>query len=133
MAVRDKNIAIWRNYHSRRPIECIWSIAGDAGLAESHQNFSVGAELENLVPLSVFARIVARGHASDSVGHPHVSVLVRKDSVRKDEHSRAEILKKLPRRIEFENGSKVGIRATVSAASVIGPDVAVRANRHSRS
>jgi hypothetical protein len=60
-------------------------------LAERHQHFSVGAELEYLVALSVFAHVVTCGDPSDSIGHPHVSVFVGKDAVGKYEHSRAKV------------------------------------------
>src|SRR5580693_8072146 len=107
MAVRDKNIAIRTHYDCRRPVECVRSIAGDACLAERHQNFSVGAELEDLVALSVFARIVICSNSSDPVGHPHVSILVRKDAVRKYEQSRAEIFQKFAGRFKLQDWRKV--------------------------
>ena len=107
VAVGHKQIAVGRHDESRRTVECVPSIAGDAGLAQRHQDFSVRAELEYLVPLSVLAHFIVCGHSSDSVGHPYVSVLVGKNAVGKDEHSRAKIFQKLAGGVKFKDWREV--------------------------
>jgi hypothetical protein len=95
MSVRDKNVAIRSDHNSRRPIEGVWTVPGDSGFPERQQDFSVRTELENLVALPVFADVIRCGASSDSVGHPHVSALVHKETVRIYENPRAKSFQKL--------------------------------------
>ena len=120
MSIRDENIPIGRNQDGGWLIERIRTISGDTGLAERHQDLSVGTELENLMTLSVLVRILAIG--SFSVRHPYVAFTVDANTVRTDEHSRPKALHRLSRFIKFHNGRQIRSGAVLSAASVKGPN-----------
>src|SRR6267378_1646800 len=98
MPVRDKNIAIWSNCHSGRHIECVRTISGDSRLAESHQHFSIRAELEDLLAFS---------GGSLPISDPDVSILIHREPMRKQEHALANTLQKFAGGIKFEDGRKV--------------------------
>src|SRR5437870_11062685 len=98
MAIRDENIAVRSDEDVRRLIESIRTVASDSGFAESHQDFSVRAELENLMAFDVFSR---------AVSHPHVSLSIDMNSVRADEHPRAKTLHELARRIKFKERRQI--------------------------
>src|SRR5262249_11215081 len=76
--------------------------------AERHQDFSIRAEFENLLTLSILIL---------GIRHPKVSFAVNRHSVWLHEHVRAEALQEFARRVELQNG---GI------APMKHPDIALR-------
>ena len=122
VSIRDENIPIGRNQDGGWLIERIRTISGDTGLAERHQDLSVGTELENLMTLSVLVRILAVG--SFTVGHPNIAFTVDANTVRPDEHPGAKTLDQLSGFIKFHNGRQIRPRAILPAASLKDPDAA---------
>ena len=120
VSVRHKNIAIRSDHDIRWLIKGVRTVSGDSRLAERHQDLPFGAELDDRVSLAGDS-FPARG---DGVGHPHVSVLVHMEAVRKDKHPRAKALQKLARGIELEDRRQVGTAARICPTSLADPDVA---------
>ena len=83
MSVSDENVATRRDIHGGRRIEFVWSAAGDAGLAERHQDFAVRTELNNLLPLAGPPQVV---------GYPDVTSVINMKAVRQNEHTGAKAL-----------------------------------------
>src|SRR5439155_2258238 len=98
MAIRDENIAVRSDEDVRRLIESIRTVASDSRFAKSHQDFSIRAELENLMAFGAFSR---------AVGHPHVSLSIDMNSMRTDEHPRAKTLDELACRIKFKERRQI--------------------------
>src|SRR5260370_37438572 len=98
MPIGDEDISVRRNRHGRRLVECIFAGPSYSGFAEREQDLSLWTELENLMALAVF-RV--------TIGDPYISVAVRGDAVRKDEHSRAEAGEMLPGVIEVQNRRQI--------------------------
>ena len=92
MPVGHENISVRRHIHCGRRVEFVWPIAGDAGLAERHEHFAVGAELEHLLALAGSA------HA---VGHPDIADAVDMQAVWQNEHAGAKAFHQLAGRIEL--------------------------------
>src|SRR5437016_3053570 len=67
MAIGDENVAGRRDHDVGRLVEQFGAGAGNAGLAEPHQNIAVRVELDHLVAYSVPA---AR------VGHPKIALAI---------------------------------------------------------
>src|SRR2546425_983222 len=120
MSVGDENGPVGSDDDGGRTIEGILARAGDSGLAQRQQNLTLWAEFENLLALAVFAL---------AVSSPHVSVLVHRETVRKDKHSGAKAVHEPAGRIELENGRQLRAGARVSATSVKSPDIASTVNR----
>jgi hypothetical protein len=117
MAVRDKDVAILRDDDVGGLIEGVGSIAGHTGLAERHQQLSVGTELEHLVSFAIL---------TPGIGDPDVPFMVHVEPVRKDEHAGAKALEHLAGSIELHDGLFRPPRAAVHGAPVCHPDVALR-------
>src|SRR5439155_11907030 len=75
-------------------IEGVAAGAGDAGLAERHQDGALLVELEDLVALAIFA---AR------VGEPQVALAIDRRAVREDEHPRPPRLQQLSVRVVLQD------------------------------
>jgi hypothetical protein len=87
MPVGDENVAVRRDYDSRRVDERVRSIRADARFAERQQDLSLRTELENLVAFSALPF---------PVGRPHVSVAVHMETMGIHEHARAKAFQQLP-------------------------------------
>src|SRR5207245_2757122 len=120
MSVGDENGPVGSDDDGATWSESILARAGESGLAKRHQNLSLWAEFENLLARAVFAL---------AVSSPHVSVLVHRETVRKDKHSCAKAVHEPAGRIELENGRQLRAGARVSATSVKSPDIASTVNR----
>src|SRR5262245_40748484 len=110
-------------------VELAVGVARLAGCAEAEQLLTLRAELVDLVSLRA-------GLVAGKVGHPHVAVIVRRDTVRRHHHAFAEIRQHSAGvAVELEDGiDRVGFavdRAAAraaggtGAAALVGPDVAV--------
>src|SRR5262249_25467088 len=92
-------------------------ISATAGLAERHQELALGTELEDLMALGRLRQLLGRHRLASSaarrilvalpVGHPHITVFVHMDAVRKDEHPFAKALDQLAGCVKFEDGRQV--------------------------
>ena len=107
MPVGDEDIAARRDQDRRRRVEFVGAVARMAGLAERHQEFAVGTELEDLM---------AFAGGAEGVGHPHIAIAVDMKAVRKQKQPGPETLHQRAGRVELENGVEIravaGERAT---------------------
>src|SRR5579863_2092155 len=94
MAVGNIDVAIGRDGYIAGKIEGVSPRTGNARLAERHENFSFGTELEYLMTLAGFA---AR------VGYPEIAVGIYGCAVGKHEHVCSEGGEQFAVAIEFEN------------------------------
>src|SRR5579859_795058 len=117
MSIGDEDVPIGSDHDVGRLIEGVWTVAGNSGLSQGHQDLAFRTELENLLTFSIFPL---------SVGDPHISFLIHEDAVRKYEQPRTEALEQLARRIKLENWREVGAGAGIRATSLGHPDAAVR-------
>src|SRR3954464_12827972 len=101
MPVRDEDIAVGAYRHIAGAVEGIGSVTRDTGLSEPHQNLAFRTELENLLALAILALCIAS---------PDISVAIDRQPVRLHEHSGAETLQKLARRIELEDCGIVPVK-----------------------
>jgi hypothetical protein len=106
--VGDEDVAVGRDDDVGRPAERVGPLGVDARSSERHQDLALGAELEHLMSLAVFAL---------RVGHPDVSFPVDRHAVRLHEHIGPEAAHELPGRIELEQRRLVPMEH---------PDVALR-------
>src|SRR2546428_14152123 len=120
MSVGDENGPVGSDDDGGRAIEGILARAGDSGLAQRQQNLPVRAEFENLLPLAVFAL---------AVSGPHVSVLVHRETVRKNKHSSAQPVHEPAVRIELKNSRQLRAADRASDTCVQSPDIASTINR----
>ena len=111
MSVGDEYVAVGGDQHGGRRIELVGAAAGHTGLAEGHQDFAVGTELEDLVALAVLA---------DAVRHPHVAGAVDRESMRQHEHSGAEALYQVAVLVELEDRREVRALAAERNAGLHG-------------
>src|SRR5438105_13441848 len=100
--VGDENIAVRRRDDGGRRIEFVAAAAGLSGLAEGEQQFSVRAELENLMAFAV---------AAEAVGHPYIAVTVDMEAMWKQDHAGAEAFEQLAGRVELQDRIELGLRA----------------------
>src|SRR5436309_8130553 len=115
VSVGDENGPVGSDGDGGRAIEGVLASAGDSRLAQRQQNLPVRTEFENLLALAVFAL---------AVSGPRVSVLVHRETVRKNKHSCAKAVDEPAGRIELENGRQLRAGARVSATSIKSPDIA---------
>src|SRR2546428_5659052 len=120
MSVGDENGPVGSDDDGGRAIEGVLARACDSGLAQRKQNLPVRAEFETLLAFAVFAL---------AVSGPHFSVLVHRETVRKNKHSGAKAVHEPAGRIELKNGRQLRAGARVSATSVKSPDIASTVNR----
>lgn len=83
VSVADEDVTIESDCDGGRSIERVRTLAGYAGRAQPHHDFSVRAELDDLMPFSV---------RRPAVSDPQIVVVVDGDAVRKDKDSCAEAL-----------------------------------------
>src|SRR4051812_40703106 len=114
VAVADEDVAVRRNEDGRRHVEGVGAIAGDASLAERHQELPLGAELEHLMPLAVPLRILAVRPLA--IAHPDVPVAVDMDPMRANEHAGAEAPDDVARLVELQNRRHVRLGTVISTA-----------------
>ena len=109
VSIADENVAVRRDHHIRRPVESVGTFCSDTGLAKPHEDLSIRAQFDNLLPLAV---LVLR------VCDPNVSIAVDGHPVRLNEHSHAETLQELARRRELKNGWVVAVKDPNVAARI---------------
>src|SRR5438309_3938201 len=102
MSVADENIAVRRNHDVGRSVEHIRPLAGDASLSERHQDFSIRAELEDLMTLAIFPLCI---------GDPYITVWCHGHAVGLHEHVRAKTLEQLARAIKLEDGRLSSVKS----------------------
>src|SRR6266699_2210878 len=102
MSVADENIAVRRNHDVGRSVEHIRPLAGDASLSERHQDFSIRAELEDLMTLAIFPLCI---------GDPYITVWCHGHAVGVREHVRAKTLEQLARAIKLEDGRLSSVKS----------------------
>jgi hypothetical protein len=118
VSFRDEHIAVRRGDDISRLRETrLGGIARDARRANRHQQRAVGAVLEDLLTLPVFAL---------RVRHPHVPLPVDVKSVREDERAAAPALDDRAGRREAEDRRLLAPRARILEAAMDNVDVAVR-------
>src|SRR6185503_3041090 len=81
VAIGDEDVAVLRDGDVAWPAEDIVAAAGNASLAERHQQLAVGAELEDLVALAVLDL---------RIGHPDISLTVDRHALRVHDQPIAE-------------------------------------------
>src|SRR6476659_3779631 len=123
MSFGDPDFAVRRDEYIIRLIERVGVARSSrliaARLAQSHEQFSIGAELEDLMA-DDFCRgrcrwSCRRGRSAArrswqvvlSVGNPDVAVTVHVNTMRKNDHARTETLHQLSGLVEFQNGVEV--------------------------
>src|SRR5215470_16496573 len=112
MAVADEDIAIGRDEHVRRSIECVRTGAGNAGLAKGHEHLALRADLEHSVPLALAAMIV---------GRPHIAVIIDMQPMRMVEYPGTEAHHQISQWIEFGDRVHRGADAISSPTPVEHP------------
>ena len=128
VSVGDEDVAFRRGDDVAGLVEVIRPAPRDPGGSERHQDLPFRAELEDLVALALL--LVAR-----RVGDPDVPVLIHMEPVREDEQPCPEARENFAGvAVELENGIHVGtaaaVREGVAAATVVGPQLPVRADVH---
>ena len=81
----DEDVAVRGDENVRRFVERVVAVARDPFLSQSHHEIPVGVELEDDVAPPVWY-----GRVADSIGNPHVAVMVDEDAVRPSDHAGAE-------------------------------------------
>src|SRR5439155_20153591 len=109
VAVGDKNIASRRDDDVGRLIEQTGGRAADARLAERHERFALGTELEDLVALPALA---AR------VGHPEIAVAIHRRAVREVEQTFAPALEEPAAGVVFQDRRLRAAGARIGKAAV---------------
>src|SRR5580693_108677 len=113
VAVGNENVSVECDRYIVRLIKSVWPVAGDIGLAQRHQNFAIGRELEYLMALALPA---------SAVGHPDVAVFVDANAMRKNKHAFAKAFHQLAGCIEFQD-RRIGLAgASVGSASFGDPN-----------
>ncbi len=77
VSIGNEDVAVRSNGHRGGLVESVLRRSRGSGLAEGHQDLSIGTEFENLVAFS-FTTL--------AVGHPNISVFVHSNAVRKNKH-----------------------------------------------
>src|SRR5437764_14888236 len=122
MSISDEDIAVGSDQNIRGLIEGVGTIPSNSSLSQRQQYLAFGAEFKNLLAFSVLAL---------GIGDPDIACFVDKDTVGKDKQTPSETLEQLARRSELEDGSNVGASATIGAAPLSHPDVAISADVYS--
>jgi hypothetical protein len=99
MTVGNKDVAVWGNRDSGRTIECVWTIAGNAFLAERHQDFALRTKFEDLLAHNHAVGILGR-HAEHyrlvvHVAGPQISVRIDREAMGIGEQPDTETLQQL--------------------------------------
>ena len=121
VTIRDENVAVVRHHNATGRIEVVRTAAWNSGRAQPHEHFTLGVELDDLVP----AGSLGRTHRAHRVGHPHVTVRVYIDSVRPYEHTATEALHNIAVRVELQNRVQIRVQTLIPESprlSRITPD-----------
>ena len=113
----DEDLAVRRDDDVGRLVERVRAVAGDAGLAERHQQLAVGTELEDLM---AFAARRPR------VGHPDVAVAIDREAVRERRTSLRPTTSAVCPTVELEDRRFGSSGAGILEAAMHDVDVAVR-------
>src|SRR5881409_963489 len=123
MSLGDENVAVRRDNHIRRLVEQTWIGAGNARLAERHQQLSIRTELEDLITLTILYL---------RVGYPEVPLRIDRGAVRKHKHAFSPASEKLAGLVEFEDRRFRSSGTRVSRASMDHVNTAVGRSFHRR-
>ena len=124
MAVRYEDVAVRCGDHVARLVESIGRAGTDAGLAQPHEDFPVGAEFEDLHADSFFL-------VGKSVSQPDVAVMIHVKPVREHHRATAEAFQQLAcLAVELEDRIQVRSLAGIGAAPFVGPDLPVGPRFH---
>ena len=127
VSISDEDVAVRRDRNFGRLVEFIEIRSGNTRLAERHQESTVRAELQDLLPFSPSRAVV---------GNPYIAVSIHGDFVRTDDHTPTKALQQLSGRVKLKNWIKrrIGTRSATrprSAASINRPDgFSVRSRRN---
>src|SRR4030095_11775210 len=100
VAIGHKNVAIRRDDNVTRPAEGVGALGCDTGLPQRHEQLSILAELEHLMPLPVLAL---------GVGDPDIALAIDGHAVRLHEHVSTEALHHFTGARETEEGGLVSM------------------------
>ena len=129
MAICDKDVSIRSGHDTRRGSEVVFITAGNSGLAESHQDLSIGTEFADNVPrLHAGFGCNRHGLFRRCIGHPHITFPVDMHSMRPDEHLSAEALHDIPLRVELVN--RVVRLEFAIRVHAVDPETAASGDRH---
>src|SRR5580704_14713500 len=113
MAVGNENIAVRRDLDVGRYVELVIAIAGNARLADRHQQASIGTELQSRCAPAI---------AGLAVGDPDIAVAVRAEAMRPVDQLRAEARHLPAGRIEFLDRRDARADAGFGATAVVHPE-----------
>src|SRR5258708_1567412 len=121
MAVGDENIAVRRRDHIAGRLEMAVIVAALARGAQPHQDLAGWRKLNDLQSL---AAVLADG----AIGNPDIAVTIDMQAMGEHEQPGADALDRFAGgHVELDDGRVVGAVATIGAAAVDGPDLAMRA------
>ncbi len=122
MAVGDENVAIRGDQHVRGSVEGVIPGARNARLTQPHQQLTLGAELQYLVSLALFALCIS---------NPDVVLVVDKNTVGPDKKSGAETSLQATLSVEHQNGVDIVFSDTAVFTTALGdPDIIVTVDKH---
>jgi hypothetical protein len=115
--------------HRARRREVIWIVPRSTRFAERHEQFSIRAELEDLVP-GMHACLCCHFHTLRAccVGHPHIALTVHMEPVWPNEHPAAEAFDDLTFWVELED--RIDVLDLVVRAEAVDPKAAAGGHRH---
>ena len=132
VSVQDVDLAAGCDHNLRWPVEAVELVAPHPRDAERHEDLTLRAELEDLLP---FPCIRSRLRASPrrAVGDPDVAFVIDEEAVGPCKNSASEVRHDVSIEIELEDGIQLRIDATVGAAAVQHPHVpSVGVREHAR-
>src|SRR5450631_1238840 len=113
VAVGDEDVAVRRDHDVGRAVELVIAIAGNAWLADRHQQSAIGTELQSRCAPAI---------ADLAIGDPDIAVAVRAEAMRPVDQLRAEAHHLPAGGVEFLDRRDARSDTGFAAAAVVDPE-----------